>query len=112
MIAASPKITRYRIVFTAAYVFPSFDDHHETEPSRLFLPTENPEGPFAKGDLGGFSTASEIPPDPPLPKGGTGKDGLQFDLSTHRVSQLGSRSAFDKRLQEVMQPGIRAPLIL
>jgi hypothetical protein len=49
MIAASPKITRYRIVFTAAYVFPSFDDHHETEPSRLFLPTENPEAPFSKG---------------------------------------------------------------
>jgi hypothetical protein len=54
MIAASPKITRYRIVFTAAYVFPSFDDHHETEPSRLFLPTENPEAPFFKGGLGGF----------------------------------------------------------
>ena len=70
------------------------------------------KSPFEKGDLGGFSTACEIPPDPPLPKGGTGKDGLQFDLSTHRVSQLGSRSAFDKRLQEVMQPGIRAPLIL
>ena len=52
MIAASPKITRYRIVFTAAYVFPSFDDHHETEPSRLFLPTENPEAPFLKGDRG------------------------------------------------------------
>jgi len=48
MIAASPKITRYRIVFTAAYVFPSFDDHHETEPSRLFLPTENPEAPLLK----------------------------------------------------------------
>ena len=70
------------------------------------------KSPFEKGDLGGFSTACEIPPDPPLPKGVTGKGGLRFDLSTHRVSQLGSRSALDKRLQEVMQPGIRAPLIL
>ena len=70
------------------------------------------KSPFEKGDLGGFSTAYEIPPDPPLPKGGTGKGGLRFDLSTHRVSQLVSRSALDKRLQEVMQPGIRAPLIL
>ena len=49
MIAASPEITRSGIVFAAAHVFPSFDDHHETEPSRLFLPTENPEGPLQKG---------------------------------------------------------------
>ena len=70
------------------------------------------KSPFLKGDLGGFSTASEIPPDPPLPKGGTGKGALRFSPSTHRVSQLGSRSALDKRPQEVMQLGIRVPLIL
>ena len=69
MIAASPKITRYRIVFTAAYVFPSFDDHHETEPSRLFLPTENPEGPFRKGGMKwDFSQANES--SSPFSKGG------------------------------------------
>ena len=28
------------------------------------------KSPFLKGDLGGFSTASEIPPDPPFVKGG------------------------------------------
>jgi hypothetical protein len=50
MIAASPEITRSGIVFAAANVFPSFDDHHETEPSRLFLPTENPEAPLRKGE--------------------------------------------------------------
>jgi len=70
------------------------------------------KSPFEKGDLGGFSTASEIPPYPPLPKGGKGKDALRFPFSTHRVSQLGSKSALDKRLQEVMQPGIRAFLML
>ena len=36
------------------------------------------KSPFEKGDLGGFSTACEIPPDPPLPKGGKGKDALRF----------------------------------
>ena len=68
------------------------------------------KSPFEKGDLGGFSTAYEIPPDPPLPKGGTGKGGFRFDLSTHRVSWPMCRSSFDKRLQEAMDPGIRALL--
>jgi len=49
MIAASPEISRYGIVFAAAHVFNSLDDHHETKSSRQFLPTENPEGPFLKG---------------------------------------------------------------
>ena len=70
MIAASPKITRYRIVFTAAYVFPSFDDHHETEPSRLFLPTENPEAPLPKGGCT-QSVHGKISP-PPFIKGDRG----------------------------------------
>jgi len=63
MIAASPEISRSGIVFAAAHVFPSFDDHHETEPSRLFLPTENPEAPFVRGYLYlgyGFSKPGEI----------------------------------------------------
>ena len=50
MIAASPEVTRRGIVLSAAHVFPSFDDHHKTAPSTLFLPTENPEGPLAKGE--------------------------------------------------------------
>jgi hypothetical protein len=49
MIAASPEISRYEIVFAAAHVFNSLDDHHETKSSRQFLPTENPEGPLSKG---------------------------------------------------------------
>ena len=60
MIAASSEITRSGIVFAAAHVFPSFDDHHETEPSRLFLPTENPEGPLRKG--GYLGHASHLSP--------------------------------------------------
>jgi len=51
MIAASLEITRSGIVFAAAHVFNSLDDHHETKSSRQFLPTENPEGPFVKGDF-------------------------------------------------------------
>ena len=54
MIAASPEISRYGIVFAAAHVFNSLDDHHETKSSRQFLPTENPEGPLRKGGWGGF----------------------------------------------------------
>jgi len=50
MIAASPEITRYGIVFAAAHVFNSLDDHYETKSSRQFLPTQNPEGPLAKGE--------------------------------------------------------------
>jgi len=52
MIAASPEISRYGIVFAAAHVFNSLDEHHETRSSRKFLPTENPEGPFVKGGWG------------------------------------------------------------
>jgi len=51
MIAASPEISRYGIVFAAAHVFNSLDDHHETKSSRQFLPTENPEGPLQKGGI-------------------------------------------------------------
>jgi hypothetical protein len=54
MIAASPQITRSGIVFAAARLFTSLDDHHETRSSRQFLPTENPEGPFVKGSWGDF----------------------------------------------------------
>jgi hypothetical protein len=32
------------------------------------------KSPFVKGDLGGFSGAYQIPPDPPLSKGGIGKE--------------------------------------
>ena len=49
MIAASLEITRSGIVFAAAHVFNSLDEHHETKSSRQFLPTENPEAPFSKG---------------------------------------------------------------
>ena len=34
--------------------------------------------PFEKGDLGGFSNAPQIPPDPPLRKGGTGTGTLKL----------------------------------
>jgi len=54
MIAASLEITRSGIVFAAAHVFNSLDDHHETKSSRQFLPTENPEGPLVKGGWGDF----------------------------------------------------------
>ena len=59
MIAASPEISRYGIVFAAAHVFNSLDDHHETKSSRQFLPTENPEGPLEKGDDSRFSPLSK-----------------------------------------------------
>jgi len=49
MIAASPQITRSGIVFAAAHVFNSLDEHHETKSSKQFLPTENPEAPLEKG---------------------------------------------------------------
>ena len=65
------------------------------------------KSPFLKGDLGGFSTPSEIPPDPPLAKGGKGKGVLRFPPSTHRVSRRMSRSSFDKLLQAARDPGIR-----
>jgi hypothetical protein len=37
---------------------------------RFLLELGEKSPPFVKGDLGGFSTVSEIPPDPPLGKGG------------------------------------------
>ena len=52
MIAASPETTRSRIVSAAAHLSPSLDDRHQTESSRYFLPTENPEGPCQKGKFG------------------------------------------------------------
>ena len=58
MIAASPETTRSRIVSAAAHLSPSLDDRHQTESSRYFLPTENPEGPLIKGGLGGFQDAA------------------------------------------------------
>jgi len=36
------------------------------------------KSPFVKGDLGGFSSASEIPPDLPLPKGGHRERGIMI----------------------------------
>jgi hypothetical protein len=78
----------------------------------LSFSVDSLKSPFVKGDLGGFSTASEIPPYPPLPKGGKGKDALRFPFSTHRASRRVSRSSFNKRLKEVMDPGIRAFLML
>ena len=53
MIAASPEISRYGIVFAAAHVFNSLDDHHETKSSRQFLSTENNEGPEKTGRMRG-----------------------------------------------------------
>lgn len=50
MIAASPEFTRSDLLFAAAHLFPSLDDHHEAQPSRRFLPTENPEAPKRKED--------------------------------------------------------------
>ena len=46
MIAASPQITRSGIVFAAAHVFNSLDEHHETKSAKQYLPTENPEAPL------------------------------------------------------------------
>ena len=40
-----------------------------TPPMRVFFGTIALKSPFEKGDLGGFSSAYEIPPDPPLKRG-------------------------------------------
>ena len=45
---------------------------------RVFFGTVALKSPFEKGDLGGFSSAYEIPPDPPLKKGGRGTGTLRF----------------------------------
>gem|GEM_PF-2801836 len=71
MIAASLEITRSGIVFAAAHVFNSLDEHHETRSSRKFLPTENPEGPLQKGGIKwDFSQANKYLP--PFLKGDRG----------------------------------------
>ena len=67
-----------------------------TPPMRVFFGTVALKSPFEKGDLGGFSSAYEIPPDPPLPKGGTRKVGFyspllpigfhEFHLEVHFIS--------------------------
>ena len=67
-----------------------------TPPMRVFFGTVALKSPFEKGDLGGFSSAYEIPPDPPLPKGGAMKVAFdspvlpigfhEFHLEVHFIS--------------------------
>jgi hypothetical protein len=57
------------------------------------------KSPFVKGDLGGFSSAYEIPPGPPLKKGGRGTGTVRFPPQPIGFYGMQSRSPSDRWLR-------------